>query len=165
MSVRYRPWFTFLSPLPLVLFFTSALVIPAHAECGAAPTTEYLNARLSFWQQRLNLHDWKLSVVSSHPSDLKPETLGNIHWDKDNRSAVIHVLAISDYKMACPAALEDMELTVVHELIHLTLSPLRNATTNRDDEEHAVNQIADALLKLERQRGPRDTAPLAMVRR
>ncbi|MEI9974013.1 MAG: hypothetical protein WDO73_19355 [Ignavibacteriota bacterium] len=104
-------------------------------------------------------------MVSSHPSDLKPETLGNIHWDSDNRSAVIRVLAIADYKMACPAALEDMELTIVHELVHLTLSPLRNAETNRGDEEHAVNQIAEALLKLERQRGPRDSAPVAMIRR
>jgi hypothetical protein len=146
-------------------------VVPAQAapgdaaQCGAASTTEFLNARLSFWQQRLDLHDWKLSVASSHPGDLKPETLGNIHWDKDNKSAVIHVLAVSDYKMACAAAMEDMELTIVHELVHLTLSPLRSATTNRGDEEHAVNQIADALLKLERQHALHDSAPVAMIHR
>jgi len=168
MSVLYRPCFTLLSPLfPLVLVFTSAVSVPAHGgvrECGAAPINEFLTARLSFWQQRLDLRDWTLSVVPSHPSELKPETLGNIHWDKDTKTATIRVLAISDYKMACPAALEDMELTVVHELVHLTLSPLRTATTNRGDEEHAVNQIADALLKLERQRVPRPAAPVATVR-
>jgi len=161
MSVRYRPCFTLLSPLfPLVLLLTSTATA---SECGTAPTVEFLNTRLAFWQQRLDLQDWKLSVVSSHPNDLKPETLGNIHWDKENKSAVVHVLAPSDYKMACPAALEDMELTVVHELVHLTLSPLRNPTTNRSDEEHAVNQIADALMKSERQHALRDSAPVASV--
>src|ERR1700722_3057702 len=117
MSVRYRPYIN-LSPLFLLaLLLTSAA--PARAatigapECGATSTAEFLNSRLAFWQQRLNLQDWKLAVESSHPNDLKPETLGNIHWDKDNKSAVVHVLAVSDYKMACPAALEDMELTVV----------------------------------------------------
>jgi hypothetical protein len=169
MSVQYRPCFTLLSPLfPLVLLFTSVAAVPAHAgvpPCGASSTTEFLNARLAFWQQRLDLRDWKLSVVSSHPSELKPETLGNIHWEKDTKTATIRVLSISDYQMACPAALEDMELTVVHELVHLTLSPLRSATTNRSDEEHAVNQIAYALLKLERQRTPHTTAPVAAIHR
>jgi len=171
MSVLFSPRFTrFPRFFLLVLLVMSFAAVPARAaaggasECGAASTAEFLNSRLAFWQQRLNLHDWKLSVDSSHPSDLKPDTLGNIHWDTDSKTAVVHVMAISDYKMACPAAMEDMELTVVHELIHLTLAPLRNSSTNRKDEEHAVNQIADALLKLERQQTPHGTA-VAMTHR
>jgi hypothetical protein len=167
MSVLYRPSLSachrFFS---LALLLTSAALVPAHAgtpECGAASAAEFLNTRLSFWQQRLNLEEWNLSVVSSHPADLKPETLGNVHWDVEKKTAVVRVLALSDYKMACPAALQDMELTVVHELVHLTLSPLRNSTTNRSDEEHAVNRIADALLKLERQHAPRESAPVALI--
>ena len=170
MSVQYRPCFTRFSPLfPLAFLFTSLAVAPAQAagggpDCAVTRTGEFLNTRLSFWQQRLNLQEWKLAVVQSHPGELRPETLGNIHWDKDNKAATIHVLAVSDYKTTCPAALEDMELTVVHELIHLTLSPLRNAATNRTEEEHAVNQIADALLKLEK-RPLHETAPVAALRR
>jgi hypothetical protein len=148
------PWrFTFFSHF-LFLALAAGVPLPAAAPgtpppqaCSAASTGEFLNTRLSFWQQRLELGDWKLSVVSSHPSDLKPETLGNIHWDKDTKTAVVRVLAPSDYKMACPAALQDMELTVVHELIHLTLSPLRSPSTNLGDEEHTVVKLADALLK------------------
>lgn len=102
-------------------------------------------------------------MVSSHQSDLKPQTLGNVHWNADQKTAVVRVLAVSDYKIACPAALEDMELTVVHELVHLTLSPLRSAATNRGDEERAVNQISGALLKLERQRRLREAAPVALT--
>jgi hypothetical protein len=172
MSVKFHTGFPGVFPLfSLVLLLPSLAAVPARAaspnapECGTGPTAEFLNARLAFWQQRLNLQDWKLSVESSHPADLKPETLGNIHWDPGKKTAVVRVLAVADYTMACPAALEDMELTVVHELVHLTLSPLRNSATNRSDEEHAVNQIADALLKLERQRRPREAAPVALIHR
>jgi hypothetical protein len=170
MSVQYRPCFIRFTPLfPLLFLFASlssasAQIAGGAADCAVPHATDFLNTRLSFWQQRLNLQDWRLAVVQSHPVELKPETLGNIHWDKDNRSATIHVLAVSDYKTACPAALEDMELTVVHELIHLTLAPLRSASTNRGDEERAVNQIADALLKLER-KPLHQTAPVVAFRR
>jgi hypothetical protein len=112
----------------------------------------FVDERLVLWQQRLNLQDWKISILMSHPSDLKPKTLGNIHWDADKKSAVIRVLDPSDYKMTFRDMLEDMEFTVVHELIHLELSSLPRSDASRRDEEHAVNQIADALLKLDRTR-------------
>ncbi|HUB83888.1 MAG TPA: hypothetical protein VMB03_34070 [Bryobacteraceae bacterium] len=169
MSVRYRPVFALGFPFfPLVFLCAILASTPARAAvspCDLASTNEFLNARLAFWQQRLNLQDWKLSVVASHPSELKPETLGNIHWDTPTKTAVVRVLSISDYKMACPAALSDMELTVVHELVHLTLSPLRSSATNREEEEHTVNQIAEALLKLDRQSRARRNAPVAAVPR
>jgi hypothetical protein len=110
----------------------------------------FLNGRLAIWQQRLNLQDWKISIVMSHPSELKPRTLGNIHWDSDKKAAVIRVLHPADYKMAYKPMLEDMEFTVVHELIHLELSSLPRSEASRSAEEYAVNQIAEALLKLDR---------------
>lgn len=104
------------------------------------------------WQQRLKVQDWKISILMSHPSDLKPKTLGNIHWDADKKVAAIRVLAPTDYEMACPEMLADMEFTVVHELVHLVLSSLPRSQASRSEEEHAVNQLADALLKLDRQK-------------
>jgi hypothetical protein len=112
----------------------------------------YVNERLATWQQRLSLQDWKISIIMSHPSDLKPKTLGNIHWDSDKKSAVIRVLDASDYHMPYREMLDDMEFTVVHELIHLELSSLPRSEASRRDEEHAVNQITDALLKLDRRK-------------
>jgi hypothetical protein len=106
--------------------------------------------RLWVWQKRLNLQDWNISVIMSRTSDLKPKTLGNIHWDADKKTAVIRVLDPADYKMPFNEMLADMEFTVVHELIHLELSSLPRSDASRRDEEHAVNQIADALLKLDR---------------
>src|ERR1041385_8613392 len=41
----------------------------------------FVSERLSVWQQRLNLQDWNISVIVSRASELKPKTLGNIHWD------------------------------------------------------------------------------------
>ncbi len=112
----------------------------------------YVVERLAVWQQRLKLEDWKISVIMSHPSDLKPKTLGNIHWDADKKSAVIRVLDASDYQMGCRDMLDDMEFTVVHELIHLELSSLPRSEASRRDEEYAVNQITDALLHLDRRK-------------
>jgi len=109
----------------------------------------FLNERLTLWQQRLTLADWKISIIMSYPSDLKPKTLGNIHWDADKHVATIRVLDASEYKLPFQEMLDDMEFTVVHELIHLELSSLPRSDASRRDEEHAVNQIADALLKLD----------------
>jgi hypothetical protein len=118
----------------------------------AAPPASVLEGRLAYWQQRLKLSEWKISIVMSHASDLKPNTLGNIHWDTPSKTAVIRVLDAAGYQIACPAMLEDMEFTIVHELIHLELSSLPRSQASRSDEEHAVNQIADALLTLDREK-------------
>ena len=155
MSGRSFPGFS--GPLLPLLFVVicspgiaqSASAEPNARERGLAAET-YAKERLAIWQQRLSLADWKITIIMSHPSDLKPRTLGNIHWDADKKSAVIRVLDASDYKMSYRDMLDDMEFTVVHELIHLELSSLPRSEASRRDEEHAVNQIAEALLKLDR---------------
>ncbi len=114
----------------------------------------YTSERLWVWQKRLNLQDWNIAVVLSRTSDLKPKTLGNIHWDLDKKSATIRVLDPADYKLPFKEMLQDMEFTVVHELIHLNFAPVvsefSRSDANRREEEHAVNHMADALLKLDR---------------
>ena len=144
--------------LSLVLF--SSFSHAASAQTPPEPDAQqrgvvvetFVNERLAVWQQRLTLSDWKITILMSHPSDLKPKTLGNIHWDADKKSAVIRVLDASDYRLPFREMLEDMEFTVVHELIHLELSSLPRSEASRREEEHAVNQIADALLKLDRRK-------------
>jgi hypothetical protein len=113
----------------------------------------FTTEKLHNWQKRLDLQDWNISVVMSRASELKPKTLGNIHWDLEKKTAVIRVLDPADYHMAFPDMLEDMEFTVVHELIHLGIAPvlsdLQRTDANRREEEHAVNHMAAALLKLD----------------
>jgi hypothetical protein len=116
---------------------------------------KYAAERLSVWQKRLNLQDWNISLSVARAGELKPKTLGNIHWDAEKKTAVIRVLDPADYKLPFSEMLQDLEFTVVHELIHLelspVLSPLQRNDANRREEEHAVNHMADALLKLDRQ--------------
>jgi hypothetical protein len=115
----------------------------------------YTTERLSMWQKRLNLEDWNISVVMARSTELKPKTLGNIHWDLDKKTAVIRVLDPADYKLPYKEMLQDMEFTVVHELIHLNFAPVvsdfQRSDANRREEEHAVNHMATALLELDRQ--------------
>lgn len=122
--------------------------VDAHG-CGAL-SAGFLNEKLAFWQPRLELQAWKISIVMSHASELKPKTLGNIHWDADSKTAVIRVLDASEYQLPCPGMLADMEFTLVHEMVHLELSALPRSQASRREEEHAVNRITDALLALER---------------
>jgi hypothetical protein len=131
-------------------FLRAEQVVPSSAQERAEVAVSYVNERLAVWQQRLNLQDWKISIVMTHQSELKPKTLGNIHWESDKKTAVIRVLDASDYKMPFREMLDDMEFTVVHELIHLELSSLPRSDASRREEEHAVNQITGALLKLDR---------------
>jgi hypothetical protein len=110
--------------------------------------------RLWVWQQRLNLRDWNISVMVARATELKPKTLGNIHWDLDKKTAVIRVLDPADYKLPMKEMLQDMEFTVVHELVHLGLAPVLSdvarSDANRREEEHTVNHMTEAFLKLDR---------------
>src|SRR5262249_55227829 len=106
----FRPFFHGLLGSPVLLLLV--LLLPDTREAAAqstlanansvtscGPPAGWLSDRLTVWQQRLNVEDWKVSIVMSHPSDLKPKTLGNIHWDTDKKTAVIRVLFASDYTL------------------------------------------------------------------
>jgi len=60
------------------------------------------------------------------------------------------VLDPSDYRLQFPEILEDMEFTIIHELVHREFASLPRSEATRGTEEHAVNGIAEALLKLDR---------------
>ena len=150
--------------LPILVFLTFGSILAQTTAPSTPPETarertllaeKYAAERLSVWQKRLNLHEWNISLLVSRATELKPKTLGNIHWDSEKKTAVIRVLDPADYKLPFSEMLQDLEFTVVHELIHLELSPvltpLQRNDANRREEEHAVNHMADALIKLDRQ--------------
>jgi hypothetical protein len=120
----------------------------------SAMVGSFATERLSLWQKRLNLTEWNISVVVSRATELKAKTVGNIHWDREKKTAVIRVLDPADYDMALEPMLKDIEFTVVHELIHLEMVPilsdLQRSAENRLEEEHAVNHLAEAFLRLDR---------------
>jgi len=115
-----------------------------------AAAAKFVAQSLQTWQDRMNLKNWNIQVQLVRTGQLEPKTLGNIHWDTDRKTATISVLSPEDYKLPFQAMLDDMEFTIVHELVHLELASLPRSDASRRVEEHAVNEIATALLKLAR---------------
>lgn len=144
----------FLPVVVVAAFATSCQAQPPVAGNASREKTllaeSFTIERLAVWKKRLKLDDWDITVQMARASELKPRTLGNIHWDSDRKSAAIRVLDPADYRMTQEDMLKDMEFTVVHELIHLKLAPLLSTVprseASRRDEEHTVNDIADGLL-------------------
>lgn len=136
------------------VLFVLCAIVSAFAQNSADETSDlaqrHVTERLAYWQHRLKLEDWRISVSPARQSQLKPRTLGAIRWDKGKKTAEIWVLDAADYQLPFDAMLDDMELTVVHELVHLQLASLPRSQASRSSEEHAVNGIANALLELDR---------------
>jgi hypothetical protein len=130
---------------------SAAQEIPPHvsAEERGPLALRFIDERLAVWQQRLKMEDWRISVAWVRLSDLPPKTLGGIRWDKRKKSAEILVLDPSDYRLPFREMLDDMELTIVHELVHLDLASLPRGQASRGSEERAVSGIADAMLALD----------------
>ena len=147
------------SGIALLLLCTGSIALcetnSTEAPCaGEAECSQFINQfveeKLDLWQTRLKLQNWKISVLMTRRDQLKRKTLGGIRWDKAQGSAVISVLDPSEYRLPFGEMLEDMEFTIVHELVHLELASLPRSEASRSQEEHAVNQLTEALLGLDR---------------
>lgn len=137
------------------VLFCASLSHPAFAASSVpdpkldqATISRFVADRLDIWQERMDLKDWDIRIEVVRADKLEPKTLGNIHWDTDIKQATIDVLSPLDYQLPYNAMLADMEVTVVHELVHLELASLPRSDASRRTEEHAVNEIAAALLRL-----------------
>ncbi len=112
----------------------------------------FVDKKLTVWQTRLKLEEWRVTPSFTMRQDLKPRTLGGIRWDKTKKTAVIWIFDPAEYRLPFCQMLDDMEMTIVHELIHLKLAGLPRSEASRSSEESAVNGIAEALLDLDRQK-------------
>src|SRR5437773_12576594 len=81
------------------------IAVPERAIIGESFVAE----KLWFWQRHLSLQEWNISVIFARTTDLKRKTLGNIHWDKDKKAAIIRVLDMADYHLPFQEMLHDME--------------------------------------------------------
>jgi hypothetical protein len=125
----------------------------ARTQDSSQNTQRFLDEKVAIWRQRLKLENWRISAVLTRRVDLAPQTLGGISWDKARKSAVLLVLDPADYALPYSEMLNDMELTVVHELIHLELTSLPRSEAHRGaTEEKAVSGLAGAMLELDRRK-------------
>lgn len=96
------------------------------------------------WQKRLGLDDWNLSVRIVRQSEIDHNSWGASEWDPAAKTGTISVLDPRDYNLKGGELRLDMECTIVHELVHIQVSPL----SAPDDHvlEEVVNHIMTALM-------------------
>jgi hypothetical protein len=115
-------------------------------------TEEQLQERLQEWQKRLRLQDWIITAKIKRARELMDETQATVSWQLAKKMAMISIMDPIDYP---PDSMEpqDMENSLVHELLHLHFAPLNQ---NDDDEryhigeEQAIESIASGLINAAR---------------
>jgi hypothetical protein len=108
------------------------------------PLESRLERQMHFWQKRLGLDEWNLSVRLVRQSEIDRNSWGAAEWDPEAKSGTISVLDPRDYNLHGGELKLDMECTIVHELVHIQVSPL----DARDEviREEIVNRIMAALM-------------------
>src|SRR6266446_1606142 len=144
--------------ITFLLFASLVSAAPASRDrvtsAPAVVSSEQVHEWLHLCQKRLHLEDWKVEVKYVRIWDLEQGTLGHIDWSAPHKTAVIKVLNPADYELPRDRVPADMELSIVHELVHLHLSALPLNKSSRNAEEQVVTMIANALVDLERHDQP-----------
>jgi hypothetical protein len=88
--------------------------------------------------------EWNLSVRMVRQSEIDRNAWGTAEWDQAAKTGTISVLDPRDYNLRGGDLKLDMECTIVHELVHIQVSPL--AAPDAHVREEVVNGIMSALL-------------------
>src|ERR1700722_8511794 len=113
--------------------------------CSAMnPLEMHLVDQMKSWQKRLGLDEWNLNLQVVRQSEIDPNAWGSSHWDARAKTATIQVLDPRDYNLKGADLRLDMECTIVHELVHIQVSPLD--APDAQVREDVVNKIMVALL-------------------
>lgn len=123
---------------------------PANGTEHSLVTTGMVDNWVKRWQKRLGLAEWKIETRIVRLSQLPRGTIANIHWSLPRRTATIKVLDSVDSTLPRAEIARDTELSVVHELIHLSMAKLPLDGNNTELEEEAVKRISTALLALDK---------------
>jgi predicted metal-dependent hydrolase len=98
-------------------------------------TLPKLRERAAYWQDRMNLREWQITVRWMTPKDGKGN-VGHCAWATEQLQAEIAIRAREP----------NQELTLVHELLHLAIQGHGNYETYDVHVERAINRIAGALM-------------------
>jgi hypothetical protein len=96
------------------------------------------------WQKRLGLAEWDLSLRIVRQNEIDRDSWGTAEWNPEAKSGTISVLDPRDYNLKGGELKLDMECTIVHELVHIQVSPL--AAHDAGQREEVVNKIMTALM-------------------
>lgn len=111
-------------------------------------TQEELLHLLEYWTNRLRLGEWTISLTVAPLRDfVSKERLAEVEYDYYQARAVIRLLDPKDYPDDCLQPL-DMEMSLVHELLHLRLAQVADEATPL--VERTINMLAQALIEEKR---------------
>lgn len=106
---------------------------------------------LADWQKTIRLQDWEIVVDIRRARDMASgECQAEVHWTKEKKTAIIHLLDPVDYDNDYFA--QDHEVSMVHELLHLHMVMFATEDGTLEDvaQEQAIHAIATALVELKR---------------
>jgi hypothetical protein len=121
-----------------------ALFLLVFGASAMNPLEVRLDRQMKGWQRRLGLEDWNLSVRIVRQSAIHRDAWGAAEWDPDTKTGLISVLDPRDYNLRGGELKLDMECTIVHELVHIQVSPLD--ARDEGTREDVVNKIMAALM-------------------
>ena len=125
-------------------------------------TQDESDSLLKEWQEILRLQDWDVVVDIRRARDMSlGESVAEVHWKKEKKLAIIHLLDPMDYDNAYFP--QDHEVSIVHELLHLHMVGFVAEDDTLEDtaQEQAIDAISNALVNLKRD-GQR--TPVSVVR-
>jgi hypothetical protein len=122
---------------------------PSSAERSVLLTDEMIDAWVKRWSQRLGLTEWKIQSKIVRIAQLPRGTVANIHWSLPRKTATIKVLHPADSTLPQSEIVRDTELSVVHELVHLSMAKLPLDGNDTELEEEAVKKLSLALMALD----------------
>jgi hypothetical protein len=110
-----------------------------------------LNALTKKWQAILRLQDWTIEAGYKRAFDMPDGKQGGCTWVRRLKRALISVLDPQDYGPDPVAGSQDIEATLVHELLHIHFALVDDfAGVSMDLFEQSIDAIAIALVRLDR---------------
>jgi hypothetical protein len=96
------------------------------------------------WQSRLGLAHWKMSVRFGDPNEMG-SCIANESHQPEFETALIKILKPSAYSGLFP---QDMEQSLVHELLHILVSPLEPEGGYHGTQDFLFEQTIDRLARI-----------------
>lgn len=115
-------------------------------------TNDDLSVLAEKWQKILWLRDWDIRCSLVRAYDLDSGKGAQISFSRPHRTATIRILDPIDYDPASTNFPEDVESSLVHELLHLHFAIFDEEFGSQmvKLEEVAINAIEKALITLDR---------------
>lgn len=115
-------------------------------------TIEELEQKVVEWQKRLRLQDWhiKTAIVRQNSDEYMENKCAVVNWTLANKQATIKLIDPIDYPETTRFEY-DMEKVLVHEMLHLHISPLTETETEEAQYilmEQAVESLATSVVDL-----------------